>query len=167
MGPHLNVNGEYLGSLSEDLMIKISAFLDLSCCCKMRINVTFRNLIDKSVLNKMSHVQGNQMYSANGCSSLIPHLVSLIHLKIPGCSWLNDALLNELAEHCPCLQTVDFSSCKQITDDGMSALAMGCRNIKEADLTFCAKTTYNSVLTLLDNCGADVVVLPGSILSSL
>jgi hypothetical protein len=149
---------EYFGSLSEDIMIKICAFLDLNCCCRLRLNSNFRKLIDTGVLNKMSHVQGNQIRNSEGCTSLIPHLVSMVSLVIPSCPWLCDLHLKDIARNCCCLNTVDFSGCQLISDDGIAALAAGCRDLRAVDLTFCFRTTYESVLTLLDVCGSDVVV---------
>ena len=152
------LHGEYVGFLSEDIVVKIAAFLDLDSCCRLRVNKGFRELVEKCVFNKMSHVHGNQIFSSAGFSSLVAHFAGVNSIALQLCPWLDDTHLASLATHCACLRTADFRSCQKITDAGIAALAAGCRRLQSVDLTFCSKTTYWSVLHLLDACGPEVIV---------
>jgi hypothetical protein len=157
------MQAEFVGSLSEDLMIKIAAFLDLSWCCRLRVNSLFRSLVDKNVLNKISDVKGEPLLNSKGFTSLVPYLAGLKSLSLMGCAWLNDKHLSDLGKFCPALQSLDFSGCENISDSGIEALAQGCLELKAVDLTFCSQTTYDCVLILMDFCGPDVVVGPHSV----
>jgi hypothetical protein len=153
-----DITAEFVGSLSEDLMIKIAAFLDLSWCCRLRVSRVFRFLIDKNVLNKISDVKGDQLYSSNGFNSLLPYLAGMKSLSLTSCTWLDDQHLSDLGKFCPVLQSLDLSGCENISDSGIEALAQGCLELKAVDLTFCSQTTYSCVLILMDLCGPDIVV---------
>ncbi len=141
-------------------MIKIGAFLELSWCCRFRVNRSFRILIDKNILNRISDVDGDQLYNSEGFRSLLPFLVGMKTLSLKNCAWLDDKHLSDLGKSCPTLQTLDLSGCENISDYGIEVLAQGCSDLRAVDLTFCSQTTYTCVLTLIDLCGPEVVVGP-------
>ena len=60
-----------------------------------------------------------------------------------GCSEVTDAGVRALAEHCPCLKSVNLVWCSKVTDAGVQALAEHCPCLKSVNLWGCSRVTLS------------------------
>jgi hypothetical protein len=154
-----DIHSRYLHDLSEDLMMKISGFLDLKYSCWLKLNRSLRNLIVIKVFPNITKVEQQQIKSKNALYSLLPQLSRLQILDLTSSTWLEDSHLEEIASRCPGLLALNLSRCERITDAGIIAIAAKCLSIHSVDLSFCSRTSYESALALYDARNQDVVVI--------
>ena len=65
------------------------------------------------------------------------HCPQLQHLDLTLCSDITDTSLTEVARHCPQLQHLDLTRCSQITDASMTEVARHCPQLQYLDLCSC------------------------------
>jgi hypothetical protein len=69
------------------------------------------------------------------CPELLPmeQLLCSTYLKrlaLPGCSRVNDSVLEIIARNCPNLEILDLRACELVTDKGLIAIAQGCPKLQ-------------------------------------
>jgi hypothetical protein len=54
----------------------------------------------------------------------------LKRIALPGCSKVDDSILETIAKNCPSLEILDLRACEQVTDKGLIAISNGCPKLK-------------------------------------